>query len=722
MPNDLVNRPAPDEWEQCLDGFVDDAQRGWRADVQGAFRAALIAMLHEVVAAVNAATRRGERVTVVLVSRRMSCLYEMFVDKGFGALSEVTVISDRALDGGVDLEKAQRVVLVDDVVNLGSTLVDLYDDIVNKIGGELHRDSVEVHVACIDADRSSPAFRERLGIPDRDAGSAVWLDEKAIQVVATSIARTMYRLGRPYFTDFPLLVALPLGVNQAERLLGSPRWYTADVTPPEGFGGRGRPAFSMVPRPNTDESIRARMVPEVVRFVEGMKVRFYLGPERPSGRMVRVVPMGLPGPMLTGEVTAALEAVERRLGSKALDWRSWSPTAQHRLLQMYASACVLAELWIDLDETGTIADLTAEVLDTVHLETYFGRDDARLIEDAFDLTVASNPRSADEFAPSRSAPLAPDSGMVPSQQFVVRNIGMQSALMMEAAADLGETLEVSGGAHPPEPPEQGQLTKVDHLWVYRVLNVFGEIDAKLERPQERILRELSYDDYVAYRHEDLRREPDPDEPSSGLTPRVIRRGVSLGELSSITLPTGSSRDLWTRALVSFAVDVGNDLGIIVPSTVERDGLVWRLYRSGETAFAADRPHQQLVVDGWDQVDLFTELVLAALGAHGLDRDAATAALHRDAAHLASSANVLLPVKRAFIGEITHVDPEHRTFLAQVTDAFTDGGIDVMEFSIDRLQGGDRNVELGKGILYRQFATFTNGELDDDVRLEPVLGA
>jgi hypothetical protein len=84
--------------------------------------------------------------------------------------------------------------------------------------------------------------------------------------------------------------------------------------------------------------------------------------------------------------------------------------------------------------------------------------------------------------------------------------------------------------------------------------------------------------------------------------RVLNQGFTMRELTAALAPSSLTGSPWIRAAVSLGVDVGNDLGIIVPVTQydEQRDVVYRCYRLGETAQLADRPLVETV--GSSEVD------------------------------------------------------------------------------------------------------------------------
>src|SRR2546421_379435 len=119
-------------------------------------RRALVDVFRRANREVETRSATGEEVVVVLVSRRLTCIYSMLTAAGMPRFD--AVVSDRALAANADVT-GRHVVLIDDAVVLGTTLVDTYDRLME--GG---CSAVTTVVACIDADRSNASFLSHVGI------------------------------------------------------------------------------------------------------------------------------------------------------------------------------------------------------------------------------------------------------------------------------------------------------------------------------------------------------------------------------------------------------------------------------------------------------------------------------------------------------------------------------------------------------------------------------
>jgi hypothetical protein len=163
-----------------------------------------------------------------------------------------------------------------------------------------------------------------------------------------------------------------------------------------------------------------------------------------------------------------------------------------------------------------------------------------------------------------------------------------SRLIIDATEELAavDKLSLLATAMEPARPAAASPTKVDPFWVLHFLLVFGFVDQELERKQEEVLRSYDHQRYVRYR------ENNGDDEAG---PRILKQGITIHELTSVILPDVDMSETWFGSLASLAVDLGNDLGIVVPTTLESpDGLTSRQYRSGETAFLAGVPPEGLV--------------------------------------------------------------------------------------------------------------------------------
>ena len=533
-----------------------------------------------------------EKVLVMLVSRRLPCLYEMLVAGGdidrFDP-DKFEVVTDRVLDTGREEWSGRRVVLVDDVMNVGTTLVDRYDELCELVGDP---GLVTVLVALRDEDRSNPDFMRRMRVGVEAEGGPLERGSEQLDTLAEQLAKCMYRSLTPYFTDFPILAKIKADSAALDRLLSTERWMVADVTAPI-ISGDGQRAYTFIPTADTEKRIRGEAWAPAMALADLLKVRVYTSePEAGGYRWWRIVPIGVPAAVMPVELESAVDALAAELaelhgtGDSGLrrDSRQsrWKPRAEHRLLQMYISVCVAAEFWHDLEKAEAVTEpFCRDDIEDGRLQSYFGSDFEGAMR-AFDHAIAFY-NEVDAASPAASERLFFE---VESSLWADREVRKAAYMMGELTRDANGR---GGSAAEPAEPRPGELAALDahKVWVQRILSVFGVIDTELEKTQAKKLTELSYDDYERYRS---------GEDSWGLGPRVMGEGIRLSELAKAVTDASNPDDVWRRALPSLALDIGNDLGVAVPITTDSgtNQPVFRQYRSGEGAFLAGKPHHLLI--------------------------------------------------------------------------------------------------------------------------------
>ncbi|MXY04121.1 MAG: hypothetical protein F4Y66_15005 [Acidimicrobiales bacterium] len=593
----------------CCRSYSSSLARSSSMTAQGASRNALRfvedetaqqALLSVFERAREAEDPNGRRVLVMLVSRRLACLYEMLIASGqverFDP-DQFEVVTDRVLDASPPGWSDRRAILIDDVINLGSTLVDRYDDLVERVGD---KHLVTAMVALRDRDRGNPAFAHHLDIESERNGGPLERTEDELQELARQLATCLYRSLTPYFTDFPIFAPVQMSPDVLEELICSGRWLTADVTARIGDGSQR--AYSFVAAESTEEHIRRKAVAAAVELAELFKVRVYTAKQNDDDRLrVRIVPICVPGEVMPSRLDRALGSLEELIhdaGNSGLKWQGWKPRAKHRLLQMYLSACLAEEFWNDLRQCGAeIGEISAEKLEDGHLGSYFGEQHYDGVRNAYAHAMELYRRSPDD------GPAARDELPLQLDSLLWRHPEVRQHARY--VADLAPSDEDDGDSAAPRRPAAGSAVHLGQhkLWVQRILNIFGEIDASFEHPQAKRLRELSYEEYQRYRG-------DPGSfPDIG--PRILLQGIRPREITDAVLGNDGKDGLWRRVVVTLALDIGNDLGIAVPTTIGDDWRdpVSRQFRSGEGAFLAHMSHSRLrtitATEAVEQLDALT---------------------------------------------------------------------------------------------------------------------
>jgi hypothetical protein len=380
--------------------------------------------------------------------------------------------------------------------------------------------------------------------------------------------------------------ALECDLDAWQAFLSSDEWNVADVTAP-GMDATGNYALALIPTEETMERFLRSCAPSAASLVDAFKVRLYVRPIETGVRAV-AVPIAMLAPASPAALDNALAAVVARLEAEdaplGLDWQAWDAKAKHRLLQLYASICVLADLWPQIQKSFSVKDLTS-ALESLPVSLYFG-DAATAIMGAFARAV--------HLYQTSSAGAHPVPGQIRLQEPVpawfLLDDGVQRMFW--------EAQELLEGVGLPIAPGTGELTKAGLLFSHAVSAVFGFLNREYELPQREKIRALgNLDAYERWLGDG--------------TPRVLSQGITLRELGHFLLPPGIEDSVWSRSLVSLAVDEGNDLGVMVPVTrydKTRD-VVSRSYRIGETAPLAGSPLVEATMSDRADDDYFIRAML-----------------------------------------------------------------------------------------------------------------
>ncbi|MCA9565918.1 MAG: hypothetical protein KC561_20615, partial [Myxococcales bacterium] len=164
----------------------------------------------------------------------------------------------------------------------------------------------------------------------------------------------------------------------------------------------------------------------------------------------------------------------------------------------------------------------------------------------------------------------------------------------------------------PKRPEVGELAPVNELWAQRLLHYWSTIINPHQEQIQARLRELGPS--AGQARSDAERAYD-----------WLRCGVTAAELERSFFHWAKPADAWERGLLSLALDMGNDLGIAVPSTHDESrfafgrSAIYRQYRAGENATAASSSVVDLAnVDNPEAV--LAKMDWMTRSALGIDRD------------------------------------------------------------------------------------------------------
>jgi hypothetical protein len=512
----------------------------------------------------------GEIDLVILAARRLVCLYVLFVRFGMPEIDGCPVVSDRLVEGFPSVvQPGMRVLVLDDTIVVGTTLARLNDDLKAKTGPG---GRVLCRVACIDDEQSADYLFEGIDIECLQKRGS-----QAVQQFSTDVVLAFSKNQLPFFTDFPSTEPLTFTRGAWDEFLGSPRWHVADVTGPM-FDGSDIQAFAHIPTQDATSSFLSRLLPEVSELVDNVKLRSYVR-STAEGNIAVFVPLAMIAPCRPAKLDRALEAIGSVLrgsdGRFGMNWELSTPVAKHRLVQLYLSACLLADVWNDLSPIVGIDNgrLAPDHVDRLPIDLYFGPK-SNLIFEIFVAAIANfNETKQGQY----DLPLR-DRLDQPTPSPLLDEPGL-----LEVFWDCQELLDATGI---PEEPGPGELTKIGLIFSHAVSSIFGLLNREYEVPQRKRIRELtSRAEYNKY--------------FSDGELRILNQGFTMRELTASLIPNALTGSSWSRSAMSLGIDVGNDLGIIVPVTrydSDRD-VVYRCYRLGETAQLAEWPLTVAFVSG-----------------------------------------------------------------------------------------------------------------------------
>lgn len=534
-------------------------------------------------ASAQALVEQGTVNVVILAARRLVCLYEALIQQGMRPLEGCLVVSDRYLEANPDLclpDEDCDVLILDDSVILGTTLRKLSERILALFGG---RGSVRSRAVCVDDTQVAAYLFDGL-----DFSAIHHRNADEVQEYSRQIVLALFEHQVPFFADFPVTEVLECSREAWEHILTRERWHVADVTAP-GLEATGNYALALIPADNTLDAFLSRLIPEASALVDAIKVRCYVRSLDTGVRLV-LVPIAMVAPASPAALESALAAIAAQVSdgqeSINLAWESWQPEAKHRLLQLYASVCVLAELWPDLRTAAALPDLGSWVLEPLPVELYFGPSSTHIVS-AFDSVLSSYEKTK------------PGQYPAPPQIRIEEPAPSPILLEDEVQHMLWGAQEMIEGCGIADVPGATELTKAGLIFSHSISSVFGLVNREFEIPQRDEIRNLaSLETYRDWLGDGSR--------------RILSQGFTLRELVQYLVPVESTDRAWSRSLVSLGIDEGNDLGVVVPMTRydTTRNLVFRYYRLGETASLAAWPLVEATIDDEPRSDYFIEAMLA----------------------------------------------------------------------------------------------------------------
>jgi hypothetical protein len=502
---------------------------------------------------------------VFLSARRLACLYQLLVEHGMEPITGCLVVSDRFLDVTTKWQWS-NVVVVDDSVVLGSTLHRLYRDLVSRTTPEGISPKVRTAAIVVDQGQEARFLLEEVQLTVLHRRSS-----REVEKFSTGVVQALFQAGIPFFSDFPATREVSASLSDWGKWLDDEQWFVADVTAPL-LSGNGRFALVQIPKDQTVETVLRRLFPAVARLVENFKLRSYVHVangvpnDAPDVVSVRFVPIAMLRPATPGILDEALQEICDSSDRECPipDLSDLRPQSKHRLVQMFASAALMHAA-ITPEALHRTFDVREVPWDLNPVALYFGDSAAEVLtwfDHVAERMISASPHPAPTFQSSQLSRPRPSPWL--------RESGVLDLLWQQR--ELLEKYQL------PAEPDTGQLTRVGLLFMHGINSIFGYITAQYERPQRRRIAQL--DSIKAY-----------DAQYGDEALRVLNQGITLHELTSAIGLRQDGTSSWARSCLSLGIDIGNDLGIVVPDTRydEKRNLVYRCYRMGETATIVDRP-------------------------------------------------------------------------------------------------------------------------------------
>jgi hypothetical protein len=472
----------------------------------------------------------------LFVARKSLCLLDILQMAGAPPMS-AEVLSDRVLGYDTTALAGKRVALVDDTLILGTSLA------------RTHRRLAEV------TDREVPTYvfcRNTDWIGDKPfiEPDFVWadLDEHRTRTFCSSEVRAFALAPRPYLTDFPFLMPVGFSDDDFALLLTSIDWKAKNITSSLQHQ-RGVAVYSLFASDTVLNDLYSRLGTYVADIIDLVKVRaFARTAERPSH--VQFVPLVTLKPLAVSDVERLTEELAVRVmpdaaSADALVAHAQSPAARQRLCQWLLSAALGHRFVSELPDGHQVG------IDARETNRHFGPW-------AGDLLATAGERARILwFGPTEVEPLP----------------GISAAAVPDDAQALAAEVLRSRASRIGRQPSALAANE-------RLVTDFTEVFLNMYEDRELQARDLA-----------LELGPGLLDLTPEQAPLLYRleTGVAWSSIvASFCERYGDEPQSETINTYSLVLDICNDLGISVPVTDVRGGVVFRAWRHGEDVLFGDQ--------------------------------------------------------------------------------------------------------------------------------------
>lgn len=479
---------------------------------------------------------------LIFMARKSLCLYDVLIHLGITPI-EKCVLSDRVLDMRLDHFKQKKIALIDDTLILGSTL-HKSKKLLQNIARE-----VTVHVFSV----NKKWWKKEVIQPD---SVMVELDDDRVMTFCTEEVRALSLLPRPYIADFPISKPFTIKKSELKLLLTNIDWISYRIST-DLQRRNGVNAYSYFPSDEIILEINDSIGQQINDCIEMIKIRVFTR-ERQNDYLVTLVPIVTLKPLKQASLNLLINHFIDKISTisdgdlSKITTFTVTPQSQQRLSQFILSLA-LGERFIN--SLKSLIQLPSNVVfDGKETDRHYGpwlhNEMAEIQKNAF------------------QALLAPDNlanGTIKIRPVDIHPVDIHPADKKSCLASLIDCKATFGRM-----PDTKEVTKK------KVIEFFAEtteIFLHLFNTREIPAREEVHRLGVKAIDGPPEQAPNRDRLDVGIPWNYIAN--YLMKLKKIS-PSQVIKNLLTLIL-----DLCNDLGIAVPVTCFRNGIVFRGYRHGE---------------------------------------------------------------------------------------------------------------------------------------------
>ncbi len=474
---------------------------------------------------------------LIFMARKSLCLYDVLLRLGIPPVERI-VVSDRILDMRLDPLMGKKIALIDDSIILGTTLAKSKHHLETKA-----KATVEVHAFCVD----TKWWQKELIKPD---SIALELDDRQVMSFCAAEVRAMSLVPRPYLVDFPLSRPVRIRIADSQCLLSSVQWSSHSIST-EIQERHHVAVLTFFPSELAISETYSGFGSELTNLLEIIKVRAFVR-THDDVHWLQIVPIATLKPIREMDLQLLLQSLLSKISNASgtdisnLLYSAQTPHAQHRLVQFILSTALGSNFMQSVAES--VDSVTQKDFDQVEAERHYGPwlgNELSSIALHSQAALSKNgARGAITIIPARM----PDTAM----NWINNSLTMSDTMRSNTTTSENQV---------------------------NLISDFAEIFLGLYDSREIPAREEAQKLGNAVLNAPSSEAPNRDRLEQGLPWSAI---VNHLLLKYDLQPTDEIQNVF-----SLVLDLCNDLGISVPVTCLREGIVFRGYRHGEDVRFSD---------------------------------------------------------------------------------------------------------------------------------------